>query len=79
MCETSEVVSKRTNHFDFYCSYSDENSLESIEIKLSRVVFKSGVEDRVGNLGGIAELRRKSTDFASNAQDLLAVEPEIAN
>ena len=61
------------------CRRVRDDGLESIEIKISRVVFKSGVEDRVGNLGGIAELRRKSTDFASNAQDLLAVEPEIAN
>ena len=57
-------------------STSADNLLESVEDELSTVELKSRVEDGVRDPGGVAELRRETTDLASHAQNLLPVKPE---
>lgn len=54
---------------------SFDGLLESVEVELSRVELEAGVDDGVGDLGGVAELRREATNLAADAQDLLSEEP----
>ncbi len=51
--------------------YSDWILLKSVEVKFSNIVFKSGVQDRVSDLGRVTELRGKSSDLVTHAQDVL--------
>ena len=51
---------------------TNENLLESVEIKFSNIVFESGIQDRVSDLGRVSELWGKSADLVTHAQNVLA-------
>ena len=54
---------------------SFDGLLESVEVELSGVELEAGVDDGVGDLGSVTELRREAANLAADAQDLLSEEP----
>ena len=73
----SHAIKQRTSISARYGSKKnlEAASLESVEVQLAGVILEPGVDDGVGDLGGVAELRRQATNLVADAQNLLREQP----